>query len=48
MPIRCITHKDSKNFAARQRASHEVGDEHKDIATATLFEDLSVEDERSF
>jgi starvation-inducible DNA-binding protein len=39
---------DSKNFAARQRASYEVCDEHKDIATANLLGNLSIAYEREF
>lgn len=37
---------DNKNFAARQRAAHEVCDEHKDIATASFLEVFVDETER--
>ena len=37
---------DNKNFAARQRAAHEVCDEHKDIATASILEVFVDETER--
>ncbi len=37
---------DNKNFAARQRAAHEVCDEHKDIATTSLLENFVDETER--
>jgi starvation-inducible DNA-binding protein len=37
---------DNKAFAARQRAAHEVCDEHNDIATASLLENFIDETER--
>jgi starvation-inducible DNA-binding protein len=37
---------DNKNFAARQRAAHEVCDEHDDVATASLLENFIDETER--
>ena len=37
---------ENKNFAKRQRAAHEVCDEHKDVATASLLEVFIDETER--
>jgi starvation-inducible DNA-binding protein len=37
---------DNKNFAARQRAAHDVCDEHIDVATASLLENFIDETER--
>lgn len=37
---------DNKNMAARMRAAHEVCDDHKDVATASLLETFIDETER--
>ena len=47
-PLDMLRHlvEDNKNFAARQRAAHEVCDEQRDVATASLLETFIDETER--